>query len=119
MVEPNRRKYLRLAVPLKVLYRKQEETKQDRSANSIDLSAEGVRLNLPDRLHPGDRLELRLELPKASNPVHVVGEVVWANEAKEGGFDTGIRFYQFEEDNKNTFLKYFCDLLYQRLNRIA
>lgn len=115
--EKNRRKYLRLTIPLKVAYRRWEDAQQDHASQSVDLSAEGIRLSLPNQLKVGDRLELRLELPKAPNPVHILGEIVWVTESKEGGYDTGVRFQQFEEDNKNTFLKYFCELLYERLNR--
>jgi hypothetical protein len=59
--------------------------------------------------------ELKLDLPGTQNPVHAKGIVVWKKKISledRSPYDVGIEFSEIEEDNKNTFLKFFCDHIY-------
>ena len=60
-------------------------------------------------------LQIKLEIPEVLNPVHLRGEVLRSNKTTledDAPFVIGMRFEKIEEDNKNTFLKFLCDLLY-------
>lgn len=111
-----RRQYLRVQAPLSI-----------RIINSVNalcqtetknISPLGLRCECVDALaNIGDTVELRIKIPDALSPVHAKAKVVWKNKASIEGSskaDIGCEFTDIEEDNKNTFLKYFCDLLYER-----
>ena len=66
-------------------------------------------------------LDVALTLPEAKNPVHIQSNVVWHSPASGAGqelADVGFEFIKIEEDNKNTFLKFFCDLIYGKIGNI-
>lgn len=110
-----RRKYIRLETPVNVIYNTVGGEKFYTTV-SKNISADGIRLETPDRsLQVSDILELKLIIPGTKNPVHANGKVVWKTKSSledNAPYDIGIEFIQIEEDNKNTFLKFLCDILY-------
>ena len=108
-----RRKYLRVETPLSIRVIKGDKAYR---TTAKDISPLGLRFGMnDDSVHTGDLLELRVDLPESLSPVHAEAKVVWKKRLseKEGAeSDIGCEFTRIEEDNKNTFLKYFCDLLY-------
>jgi hypothetical protein len=110
-----RRKYIRLKTPVPVTYTV-IETGIAYSSAAKDLSAEGLRLESKTKdIKEGSLLELRLEIYGANNPVHAKGKVVWKKRTSledNAPYDIGIELTKVEEDNKNTFLKFLCDLIY-------
>ena len=110
-----RRKYIRLKTSVPVTYAV-PNTGMVHSSVTKDISADGLRLETKSReIEKGTVLELKLELYGANNPVHAKGKVVWMKQLSlEDGApcDMGIELIKIEEDNKNTFLKFLCDLIY-------
>jgi len=110
-----RRRYLRLETPIGVWYTVPNGGAV-KSADARDISADGIRIRVRDAsLKEGDVLELKLGVPNAANAVHSSGRVVWKKSVSlEDGApsDVGIEFAAIEEDNKNTFLKFLCDEIY-------
>jgi hypothetical protein len=110
-----RRKYIRLKTPISVTYTV-PNTGIVHSSVTKDMSADGLRLETKAKdIDEGSMLELKLELYGANNPIHAKGKVVWIKQLSlEDGapFDVGIELTEIEEDNKNTFLKFLCDLIY-------
>jgi Tfp pilus assembly protein PilZ len=109
-----RRKYLRIEAPplgLRVITG-DGEIERPKLKN---ISPIGLRFETKKELKDGEKLELALELPDTKNPVHIQGKVVWRKKTSledHATFNIGCEFIKIEEDNKNTFLKYFCDLMY-------
>ncbi|MFC1577056.1 PilZ domain-containing protein [Candidatus Omnitrophota bacterium] len=110
-----RRKYIRLEAPINVSYTLSQGDKVYRAV-SKNISALGLRFQIPSStIEESSILELALELPSAPNPVHVRGKVIWVKKLTledNAPFDVGVEFEKIDEDNKNTFLKYLCDLIY-------
>lgn len=110
-----RRRYIRLKTPVSVTYTA-PNTGVVHSSTTKDMSADGLRLETRARdIEKGSLLELKLELHGANNPVHAKGKVVWMKQLSledDAPYDVGIEFIEIEEDNKNTFLKFLCDLVY-------
>ena len=110
-----RRKYIRLRIAIPVTYTSRD-TDVIHSTATKDISVDGVRLETTVKgINKGSVLELKLELYGTLNPVHAKGKVIWVKELSlEDGSpsDMGIEFIEIEEDNKNTFLKFLCDLIY-------
>lgn len=109
-----KRKYLRLNVPLEIEYSFPDSEKIYRAATK-DISTLGIRFETTEKPKKGIEVEIKLKLPSAQNPIHVSGRVAWLD--RMGSDDSasssvGIEFTKIEEDNKNTFLKYLCDLIY-------
>jgi len=110
-----KRRYLRLSVPIEFEYNFLDSDKIYIAVTN-DLSATGLRFVSDNALLKEKlMLELKLKLPNVQNPVHASGQVVWLNKNNPGvdpAVDVGIEIVSIEEDNKNTFLKYLCDLIY-------
>ena len=111
-----RRQYLRVQAPLNIRIISSENAVCQTETKNI--SPLGLRFECEDAVvNIGDTVELRIKIPDAVSPVHAKAKVVWKNKASVEGSskaDIGCEFTDIEEDNKNTFLKYFCDLLYER-----
>ncbi len=110
-----RRRFIRFETALKVRYIVQyQDPPVEKTGTTKNLTAEGIQVVTETPLSEGDSLELKIDLPKAPNPVHIYGSVVWSEESKtaEGSiYNSGIKFIKIEEDNKNTFLKFLCELM--------
>jgi c-di-GMP-binding flagellar brake protein YcgR len=111
-----KRKYIRLEVPVDFKYIADGDSVR-KEVTTKDLSCEGLRFVSDGGLSEGANLELNLDIPDATNPVHVNGRVVWTKRLStedKSPHEVGVEFVNIEEDNKNTFLKYICDLIYNQ-----
>ena len=110
-----RRTYLRVVKPLNIRTISKQNVIQE--AQTKDISPRGFRFEAKkDILDINEAIEVKLELPKAPGVIHARAKVAWKRKlSAESGApsDVGCEFTKIEEDNKNTFLKYFCDLLYE------
>ena len=109
-----KRRYLRVNIPLEIEYILPNSDRRC-TATTKDISALGVRFSTKEKLSEDANLEVTLKLPNAQNPVHLIGRVAWSKKfssENEGPYDIGIEFLKIDEDNKNTFLKYLCDVIY-------
>jgi len=110
-----RRKYIRIKVPIGITYTRPGDDLVHKSV-SKDISSEGIRFEAESAaVRKSDPVNLVLEIPNARNPVHVKGRVAWKKRlslADGSPFDLGVEFEKVEEDNKNTFLKFLCDIIY-------
>jgi len=110
-----RRRYVRLKTPVELSYFSGDGRKVSKTITT-NMSADGLRFQTEDRdISEGDSLELKLSMAGAANPVHAKAKVVWTKRVSlEDGApsDVGLEFTDIEEDNKNTFLKNLCDLIY-------
>ncbi len=110
-----RRKFTRYAMPLHITYIVDGETSVHKSTTK-NISSLGIRFESTKTLKEGNIIELKLEVPKALNPVHAQGKLIWVRKATledNSPFDIGMEFLKIEEDNKNTFLRFMCDLAYK------
>lgn len=110
-----RRKYIRLKFPIEIDCIANDGSSIIKAATK-DISADGLRFETHDKtINKSDILELKLNIPKISNPVHAKGRIAWKKKITledSAPHDIGVEFSEIEEDNKNTFLKFLCDLLY-------
>jgi c-di-GMP-binding flagellar brake protein YcgR len=110
-----RRRFIRLAAPIDISYVGPEDGKIHNTATK-NISANGLRLETHDKAFETDSvIELKLSIREAVNPVHAKGRVIWKRKMSledRAPFDVGIEIIQIEEDNKNTFLRFLCDLVY-------
>ena len=110
-----RRKYVRLHTPIPISYTAPESGIIHKTS-SKNISADGMRFESPDStIREADVIELKLDIPNMSNPVHARGRIVWKKKLSledASPFDYGVEFTEIEEDNKNTFLKFLCDYIY-------
>jgi len=112
-----KRRFIRFSIALKVAYIVQKDQKTEKLGTTKDVSAHGIQLLTSDKLELGDRVDLKIFVPEALNPAHMKGIVVWSRELgsqKSHSYSAGIDFGKIEEDNKNTFLKFLCDLMYAK-----
>lgn len=110
-----RRRYIRLQTPIPVTYTVPATGNVYKTVTK-DISADGLRLESKAKdVKVSDIVELKLDIPGTHNPVHAKGKIVWKKKLSledSSPYDIGIELTEIEEDNKNTFLKFLCDLLY-------
>jgi len=114
-IRAERRRYVRLETPITLSYIVP-------NGNTIlhtsikNISADGIRFQTFERtIKEADIIALNLHIPQAINPVHAKGAVIWKKRISlEDGapYDIGVELSEIEEDNKNTFLRFLCDLMY-------
>ena len=112
-----KRKFIRFDIALSIAYTIQKDPRIEKFGETKDISAQGMQLMTNDKLELGDKVELKLFVPDALNPAHIKGIVVWSKDLAGGAekypYSSGIDFEKIEEDNKNTFLKFLCGLMYR------
>ncbi|NQT75485.1 MAG: PilZ domain-containing protein [Candidatus Omnitrophica bacterium] len=115
-----KRRFIRFDITLKVTYAAQKAPRAEKTGIVKDVSAGGMQLLTEEKLETGSRLELKMIIPEALNPVHLNGTVLWSRDVSEGkkiSYSAGIEFGKIEEDNKNTFLRFLCDLMYRKIGK--
>lgn len=115
-----KRKFIRFNISLKTTYILQREPKVEKMGITKDVSAGGVQLLTEEKLNVGDKMGLKFFIPEALNPAHLNGIVLWSKLVSTGtksSYSAGIEFIDIEEDNKNTFLKFLCDLMYRKIGK--
>jgi c-di-GMP-binding flagellar brake protein YcgR len=81
-----------------------------RFGHTSDLSRDGVRLNLSERLSIGQRINLSIfvSLGKAVEAIKVNSQVVWVLDAGEdGGFRSGVKFIDLSASDRKKLEKFF------------
>ena len=112
--DAERRQYLRIEAPLGLRIITEDGRIENPRVKNI--SPVGIGFETGEEINDGEKLELKLELPSAKNPIHIQGKVIWHKKTSlEDGapFEVGCEFVKIEEDNKNTFLKFLCDTIYK------
>lgn len=115
-----KRRFIRFGVSLKVNYIIQKDPRAEKTGITKDVSAGGLRLLTEEKIEVGNRVELKIFIPEALNPVHLNGTVLWSREETSGKdlrHCAGIEFGKIEEDNKSTFLRFLCNLMYKKETR--
>ncbi|MDD5504895.1 MAG: PilZ domain-containing protein [Candidatus Omnitrophica bacterium] len=111
-----KRNYIRadVSVPI-IIYVKKKNGPEKVNARAWNISASGMMVEAGDNFDTGIKVGIEITTPGSPNPVHCKGRIVWASEGKIGknGYSYGVEFISIEEDNKNTFLKFLCDLIYK------
>lgn len=86
-----------------------------------DVSEGGLGIPINERLQPGTRLRLTIQVPEESRPVMATGEVVWCKErtsaiSRTGAYyEAGVRFTQLIGESKERFTRFMCEMLVSTL----
>lgn len=116
-----RRRYVRLNVPLEVSYVIEGRQEQHRKSISRNISPSGIRFAVGEELPKGTVLELGIKIPTKTESIPLKAKVIWSK--KEAGqerdsYDMGLEFIHIPEQSKSDFFQYLCNLMYDQLKRI-
>lgn len=107
-----RRRYLRVEVPLKVSV---EGDIWDREIYTKNISPIGLRLENSRKPNVFEEINVSIFLPDSKEPVRLRGKVVWEEKTSiedNAPYDVGVEILYIEESSKSVLSKYLCDLLY-------
>lgn len=116
-----RRKYVRLNIPLEVSYTTQG--KQGASCKSItrNISPNGARFCIAEQLPKGSILNINIKIPERAEGIPVKARIVWSkkeNSGKEELYDTGFEFVEIPEESKQLFFQYLCNFMYDQFKKM-
>ncbi|MBD3425944.1 MAG: hypothetical protein GF409_01780 [Candidatus Omnitrophica bacterium] len=109
---PERRRFIRVEIPLKVIVNTDGRKEEVVTKN---VSPVGLRFTVDKQFEKDEDLKMSLYLPTSEEPIGLVGKVIWQTKTSledNAPYDVGIEITQIKDENKNVFLKYLCDLLY-------
>ncbi|MDP8299516.1 MAG: PilZ domain-containing protein [Candidatus Tantalella remota] len=110
---PERRRFVRIDIPLKIVIENGGITDEVLTKN---ISPVGLRFGIPRELKKDEPLKITLYLPEGNTPIGLDAKIIWQIKTSledKAPYDVGVEIVSIEEDCKNTFLKYLCDLLYK------
>ena len=110
-----RRRFIRLETSVDITYVVLENG-NIYNTSTKNISADGLRFQTHDKdISQSSEVELKLNIPGIINPIHAKAKVIWKRKLSledMAPYDVGMELMAVEEDNKNTFLKFLCDLIY-------
>lgn len=115
---PERRRFIRIEIPLKVKIKTSGRIDEVVTKN---ISPIGMRFEVTKELKNTELLDMSLTIPSSDTPVRLKGRVVWQSKTTledTAPYDVGVEIMEIEDKNKNAFLKYLCDLLYESAFKI-
>ncbi len=112
---PERRRFVRVETPLKVILKSGDRTDEVTTKN---ISPVGLRFEISKELNESDEVKMSLYLPESTGPISMGGKVIWQKKVSledNAPYDVGVEIMEIEDSKKNVFLKYLCDLLYKSI----
>lgn len=84
----------------------------------LDLSTRGCRYLAKEKLDPGTRLDLHIEVPATTQPIRVQGVVRWTRKKpNKNRWYTGVEFVKVKSDSLTIISKLESQLHLRRLGR--
>jgi hypothetical protein len=113
-----KRKYVRVNEDLMVLAKEDAPRKQHLITLCKDLSENGAKLLIGQRLAVGASVELEINLPYDALPLLAKGRVVWIKEVRQAydlneGYNTGIELVELSEYDAARLQKYLDSRIVQ------
>ena len=96
-----RRKYLRFNTPLDVQYKTLTLNPIFGKTLAKDLSREGLRIGVQEKVAVGTPLEICMNVPGDNLPVFATGKVAWAD-----GLEAGVRLTKMNQTDRMRVLEY-------------
>ena len=102
-----RRKYLRFNTPMDVQYKTLTLIPIFGETLAKDLSREGLRIGVQEKVPVGTPLEIQMNVPGDNLPVFAAGKVAWAD-----GLEAGVRLTKMNQTDRMRVLEYvYCEWL--------
>ena len=118
-----RRRYVRLNIPLEVSYTIQGKEGKEYKAITKNISPNGARFSIEEELPKGAILNIGIKIPTRPDFIPIKARVVWSKkevelEQEKDIYDAGFEFIQISEEDKSIFFQYLCNLMYDQLKKI-
>ncbi len=113
-----RRRYVRLNMPLEVRYSIQGEKGSAYKSFTKNISPNGVRFAVEKELPAGTILDINIIIPTKSDPIPIKAKIIWSKkgvEQEKDVYDAGFEFVNIPEQSKKEFFQYLCNLMYNQL----
>jgi len=102
-----RRKYIRLSAIARVEYAILGERRLSGKSAMMDMSRDGVRFSVREKLRKGTLLDLKIDTGRGEPPIVARVKEVWCKKLKEkSGFDVGALFVKIAPADKDRLLDY-------------
>jgi len=116
-----RRRYVRLNIPLEVSYSIPGREAVRRKSITKDVSPNGARFAVEEELPKGTVLDINIKIPTSLKPIPIKARIVWSKKESGQGkntYDAGFEFVQIPEESKQKLFQYLCNLMYDQLKNL-
>lgn len=78
--------------------------------NSLDLSANGIRAEIDEKLPVNAIYQLAVDLHESNERLHLVGQVKWLSDADDGqGYYVGLSFFESDDTDIERWKTYIAN----------
>lgn len=80
-----------------------------------DISPLGLSFEIKKKIIGTKKIDLYLYLPVQEDPIFLEAKIVWQRKKSledNSPYNIGVEIVKIRDKNKNVFVKYMCDLLY-------
>lgn len=116
-----RRKYVRLNIPLEVNYTIQGKEGVSYQSITKNISPNGARFSIEQELPKGSVLDINIKIPEQADSIPIKARIVWIkkeSDVEPGAYDTGFEFIKIPEKSKQKFFQYLCNFMYDQFKKI-
>jgi diguanylate cyclase (GGDEF)-like protein len=85
-------------------------SKLDPIGQSVDLSAQGLKLELDRKVPEGAFMMVELADQKSKQPVRMLSKIVWSRPGRDGRTSVGVRIVSFERSHDNRYARMLTKL---------
>ncbi len=104
-----KREFVRWRIKSPARFKLADNPQDERRAQLRDISISGAQLSLSENLRLNDRLDMQLDIPDETNPIHCQAKVVWQRSAPKEGlapFVCGLRWTELRDEDKDSIFQY-------------
>jgi c-di-GMP-binding flagellar brake protein YcgR len=117
-----RRRYVRLNISLEINYSIHGQTSIQRKSITKNISPGGARFEVEEQLPKGAILDIDIKIPTREEPITLKARNVWSKKESKLGkdvYDSGFEFIEIPEKDKQIFLQYLCNMMYDQFKAMG
>ncbi|MFC1631317.1 PilZ domain-containing protein [Candidatus Omnitrophota bacterium] len=116
-----RRKFVRLNIPLEVSYTIQGTDQDPQRSVTKNISPNGASFTVEEDSPKGTMFDINIRIPEQAEPIPIKAKIVWSQkeaEQEQASYNAGFEFIQIPENSKQMFFQYLCNFMYDQFKKL-
>ena len=112
-----RRRYVRLNIPLEISYLTKGKGGTPLKAVTKNISPNGAMFTLEKKLPQGAIIDIEIKIPTQAESIPIKAKIAWSKK-ENSHYEAGFEFVQIPEESKKIFFQYLCNFMYDQLKKV-